>query len=175
MDFKLHLKKYLNDEEINSLLESFNDEDKHSLLLNTSKINNEDFLNLYENITSHPLVKNGYYYDKNEYQFGKLFMHDAGVYYLQEPSAMIVASLLQPNENDIVLDMCAAPGGKTIQASLLMENKGLIFANDLSYARAKILLFIATKSAICSPILIPSIKLPKKSNLYKNPVSFPET
>ena len=139
MDFKLHLKKYLNDEEINSLLESFNDEDKHSLLLNTSKISNEDFLNLYENITSHPLVKNGYYYDKNEYQFGKLFMHDAGVYYLQEPSAMIVASLLQPNENDIVLDMCAAPGGKTIQASLLMENKGLIFANDLSYARAKIL------------------------------------
>ncbi len=139
MDFEEHLLKYLTKEEISSLMSSLKEEDKHSLLLNTSKITKEEFLKLFPNIKEHPLVKNGFYYDKSEYEFGKKYMHDAGVYYLQEPSAMIVASLLNPNEDDIVLDMCAAPGGKTTQTSLLMNNKGLIIANDLSYSRAKIL------------------------------------
>ena len=49
---------------------------------------------------------------------------------------MLPAFLLSPNENDVVLDLCAAPGGKSMQASLLMHNKGLIVANDISKQRA---------------------------------------
>lgn len=139
MEFKEHLKKYLSDNEIELLMESLLLKDKHSLLLNTLKVSNNDFENSYPNLVKHPLVDNGYLFDKDENEFGKMYMHDAGCYYIQEPSAMIVASLLHPTEDDIVLDMCAAPGGKTIQSALLMNNKGLLISNDLSYARAKIL------------------------------------
>ena len=166
MDFVEHLKKYLSSNEIDELISSFNDEDEHALLLNTEKISPESFINMYPNVIPHPIVKNGYLYNKDEYPFGKNYMHDAGVYYLQEPSAMIVASLLNPNENDIVLDMCAAPGGKTIQSSLLMKNEGLIIANDLSYTRAKALSSNVERMGRKN-IIVTSIDLHKLNNSYK--------
>ena len=166
MDFVEHLKKYLSSNEIDELISSFDDEDEHALLLNTEKISPESFINMYPNVIPHPIVKNGYLYNKDEYPFGKNYMHDAGVYYLQEPSAMIVASLLNPNENDIVLDMCAAPGGKTIQSSLLMKNEGLIIANDLSYTRAKVLSSNVERMGRKN-IIVTSIDLHKLNNSYK--------
>ncbi|MGM9858667.1 MAG: NOL1/NOP2/sun family putative RNA methylase [Bacilli bacterium] len=166
MDFAEHLKKYLSSDEINKLITSFNDEDEHALLLNTKKVSKESFLNIFPNIIPHPIVKNGFLYNKEEYQFGKNYMHDAGVYYLQEPSAMIVAHLLNPNENDIVLDMCAAPGGKTIQSSLLMNNDGIIIANDLSYPRAKILSSNVERMGRKN-VIVTSMDLHRLNHLFK--------
>lgn len=140
MDFKQHLKKYLSDDEIEKLVNSFSYGDEHALLLNTNKMDEQTFKSLFPHIEKHPLVENGFYYDKSEYALGKDFFHEAGVYYLQEPSAMVVSSLLDPVYGDIVLDMCAAPGGKTCQAALKMNNTGVIIANDLSRSRANILL-----------------------------------
>ena len=80
MDFAEHLKKYLSSNEIDELISSFNDEDEHALLLNTEKISPESFINMYPNVIPHPIVKNGYLYNKDEYPFGKNYMHDAGVY-----------------------------------------------------------------------------------------------
>lgn len=140
MEFKQHLKKYLTDEEINKLLTSLEEKDEHALLLNTNKMSKEDFKALFPKIKQHPLVDNGFYYDKDEYAFGKDFFHEMGLYYLQEPSAMIVSALLDPSPGDIVLDICAAPGGKSVQAALRMQNKGVIISNDLSRSRCNILL-----------------------------------
>ena len=140
MDFETHLEKYLPKQEIDNLLNSFNDKEQKALYLNTEKMSNEQFEHLFPLVKKHPIVENAYLYDKDVYDFGKLDYFDLGVYYIQEPSAMLVSYFLNPNENDLVLDLCAAPGGKTFMSSRLMNNKGQIIANDLSKSRAQILL-----------------------------------
>ena len=140
MEFYEHLKTYLNDEEIKLLKESLLEDNKHAVLLNPKKMSDETFLSHYPNVIPHPIVKHAYLYNKNQYDLGKSIYHLLGCFYLQEPSAMVPAYLLNANEDDVILDMCAAPGGKTIQSSFLMNNKGLIIANDLSKPRTMSLL-----------------------------------
>jgi len=136
MDFKQHLKTYLKDEEIDKLTKSLEEESKHALLLNAEKMSEDTLLSIYPNLVRHPIIPNAFLYNKNELELGKSIYHELGCFYLQEPSAMLPAYLLNPNENDIVLDLCAAPGGKSMQASLLMHNKGLIVSNDIARNRA---------------------------------------
>ena len=136
MDFKTHLKKYLTDQEIDLLIESLNQDSKHAVLLNHRKMKDNEFLLTYPNVIPHPIAPHAFIYDKNVYDLGKSLEHELGAFYLQEPSAMTVSCLLNFSENDTVLDLCAAPGGKSIQVSFLMNNKGLILANDISRARA---------------------------------------
>lgn len=135
MDFKSHLYQSLPKEEVDLLIESFEREDTHAVLLNLEKINDEEFLKEFPNVKPHPVVPHAYLYDKNEYQLGKHIYHELGYYYLQEPSAMVVSSLIDFKDDDLVLDVCAAPGGKSVQASFKMHNKGLIISNDLSFPR----------------------------------------
>ena len=136
MDFYEHLKTYLTNQEIALLETSLNEKSKHALLLNTEKMSQEQLLNEYPTLIKHPIVKNAFLYDKDELDLGKSIYHELGCFYLQEPSAMLPAFLLNPQQGDLVLDLCAAPGGKSMQASLLMENKGLIIANDIAKNRA---------------------------------------
>ncbi len=65
--------------------------------------------------------------------------HFAGLYYLQEPSAMTVAPFADPCKKERVLDLCAAPGGKTTQIAAKMRGEGILIANEIDPARAKIL------------------------------------
>lgn len=139
MDFKEHLYQSLPKEEVDLLINSFDSEDKHAVLLNLEKICDEEFLKEFPNVTPHPVVKHAYLYNKDEHPLGKHIYHELGYYYLQEPSAMVVSSLIDFKENDLVLDMCAAPGGKSIQASFKMNDKGLIISNDLSFSRCGLL------------------------------------
>ena len=136
MDFIEHLKKSLPEDEVDKLLNSLELEDCHAVLLNTNKISDEEFVNEFPLVKPHPYVAHAYLYDKNVYPLGKHLYHELGYYYLQEPSAMIVSSLIDFKETDLVLDLCAAPGGKSVQASLKMNQKGLIVSNDLSTQRA---------------------------------------
>ena len=135
MDFLTHLNKYLNEQEIKELDDSLKENSKHALLLNNEKMDEETLLSIYPSLKRHPIVKNAYIYDKNELDLGKSVYHELGCFYLQEPSAMLPAYLLNPCKDDLLLDLCAAPGGKSIQASLLMENKGLIISNDIARNR----------------------------------------
>lgn len=139
MDFSSHLEKYLSKQEINDLVASFSGEENKGLLLNKKKISDKTFKKMFPNVKKHPLVPHAYLFNKNEYDFGKKVYHELGAYYIQDPSAAIVASLPELNGDEKVLDLCAAPGGKTVQLSLALPN-GVLVANDLSKERANILL-----------------------------------
>ncbi len=136
MEFVEHLKSYLSNEEIDKLMDSLKDESLHAVLLNPKKMSDEEFLKLFPDVIKHPIVAHAYIYKKEIYNLGKSIYHTLGCFYLQEPSAMVPAYLLNAEENDLILDMCAAPGGKTIQTSFLMKDTGLIISNDLSKPRS---------------------------------------
>ena len=139
MTFKEHLISSIGEKEAELLLTSLDKKSEHAVLLNINKISEEDFLKEFPLVKPHPIVKHAFIYDKDVYELGKHIYHELGYYYLQEPSAMVVSSLVDFQEDDLVLDMCAAPGGKTIQASFKMNDKGLIVSNDLSFSRCGLL------------------------------------
>ena len=80
------------------------------------------------------------YYIAEEDKPGKHPFHLAGLYYLQEPSTTMVVNALDVREGDIVLDLCAAPGGKSTQILSRLNNKGFLFANEYDRQRANTLL-----------------------------------
>lgn len=86
-----------------------------------------------------PWCAEGFYYDGRERPAKHPYYH-AGLYYLQEPSAMAPAAALPVLPGEHVLDICAAPGGKTTQLAAKLEGTGILFANDISAGRAKTLL-----------------------------------
>ncbi len=72
-------------------------------------------------------------------ELGKSLEHQLGYYYIQELASMLPALVLEPKPGEFVLDLAASPGSKTTQISALMQNKGTIIANEISYSRLKIL------------------------------------
>ena len=97
------------------------------------------------NVPSLPFVQNavpwepmGYYYDPDA-RPGLHPYHEAGVYYLQEASAMSAVALLDPRPGERVCDLCAAPGGKTTQIAGRMAGEGFLLCNEINPKRAKIL------------------------------------
>ena len=84
-----------------------------------------------------PYARNAFYLDAAS-EAGSLPLHEAGAYYIQEPSAMAAAAVLQPGDGDRVLDLCAAPGGKSTQLALAADLK-LLVANEPIPSRAQIL------------------------------------
>ncbi|MCD7744533.1 MAG: RsmF rRNA methyltransferase first C-terminal domain-containing protein [Lachnospiraceae bacterium] len=86
-----------------------------------------------------PWTENGFYVDKDAPASGHPWYY-AGLYYIQEPSAMLPASVLPVEPGDRVLDLCAAPGGKATELALSLGGSGLLVANDASASRARALL-----------------------------------
>lgn len=110
------------------------------LRVNTSKISVEDFLKISPfPLKPVPWCPNGFYYEKNE-KPAKHPYYYAGLYYIQEPSAMTTAGFLPVEDGDVVLDLCAAPGGKSTELAAKLNGTGLLVSNDISNSRAKALL-----------------------------------
>lgn len=109
-----------------------------AMLVNTQKDPEERIAKAF-NLKKHPYVRHGYYFDKHILPLGQWPYHDAGLYYIQEPSAMLVGEIATFEKGMRVLDLCAAPGGKAIRAALEIGQKGLLIANDIVASRAKIL------------------------------------
>lgn len=123
-----------------SFLSSFSAPRTYGLRINTSKITCEDFENLSPFPTRQiPWIKNGYFYDE-DIRPSRCPYYQAGLYYLQEPSAMTPASRIPIEPGDRVLDLCAAPGGKATAAGAALQGQGLLVANDISTSRARALL-----------------------------------
>ena len=85
-----------------------------------------------------PWEEEGFYYDPQA-RPGLHPFHEAGVYYLQEASAMSAVALLDPQPGEHILDLCAAPGGKSTQIAGRMGGQGFLLCNEYSPKRAKIL------------------------------------
>ncbi len=139
--FKERMLKLLGEEEFKQYEESFQNERMYGLRVNTSKISTEEFERICPfEIQRIPWVRNGYFYDGTKVSPAKHPYYHAGLYYLQEPSAMTPASLLPVEPGDAVLDLCAAPGGKATELGVKLQGRGCLVANDISNSRAKGLL-----------------------------------
>lgn len=126
-------------EEYPAFLQSYTKERAQALRVNTGKITLGEFEKLSPfYLRPVPWVPEGFYYGRED-RPGKHAYHEAGLYYIQEPSAMSVAVLADVHPGERVLDLCAAPGGKTTQLAAAMKGQGLLVSNEIHPARAKIL------------------------------------
>ena len=127
--------------EYNDYLKCYEEPRHYGLRVNTSKISIDRFLEIAPwPLRPIPWIENGFYYDGEKEQPAKHPYYFAGLYYIQEPSAMTPANVLPVEEGDIVFDMCAAPGGKSTELGAKLNGSGLLVTNDISNSRAKALL-----------------------------------
>jgi len=123
-------------EDFDRYLACFKEPKTYGLRVNTGKISVEDFLKLTSfRLSPIPWVENGFYYEPDDL-VTKHPHYYAGLYYIQEPSAMVPASRLPIEEGDKVLDLCAAPGGKSTELAARLNGIGLLVSNDISHSRA---------------------------------------
>lgn len=126
-------------DEFNSYLESYKKPRFYGLRVNTLKISVKDFLKISPfNLEPVPWTKDGFYYQEGDNP-GRHPFYYAGLYYIQEPSAMLPGAVIGVKPGDRVLDLCAAPGGKTVQMAAQMQGQGLLIANDINSDRVKAL------------------------------------
>lgn len=129
--------KELLKEDFEAYMQSFEQERYYGLRINTNKISVEDFLKISPfQLKPIPWADNGFYYQGNQ-KPAKHPYYYAGLYYLQEPSAMLPAQVLPIEEGEYVLDTCAAPGGKSTELVAKLQNTGLLLSNDISTSRCQ--------------------------------------
>lgn len=141
-EFKNRMKEILADE-YDAFEKSYKNERYRALRVNPLKrnINGKSASEEYSEKNCREPVEwalNGYYYDEAS-RPGMHPLHEAGVYYIQEPSAMLPAELLDAKPGERILDLCAAPGGKSTQIAAHMQGQGLLISNEINPSRAKIL------------------------------------
>ena len=127
-------------EDYEAFLAGFDGQRQYGLRVNTLKMNLEEFERIAPfHLKKVPWISNGYFYEAEDVPAKHPF-YSAGLYYLQEPSAMTPASRLKVQPGERVLDLCAAPGGKATELGAALQGEGLLVANDINTARAKALL-----------------------------------
>lgn len=117
---------------------SYQKESVCSLRVNALK--NADIGNIFQDVNFTPVkwCENAYYYPSS-FRAGKTAAHLAGAFYIQEASATFPATALNVNEGDKVLDLCAAPGGKSTHIAALLNGSGLLVSNEIVPSRANVL------------------------------------
>ena len=163
-EFTRRMKLLLEPEDFKAFIESYSDDKSYGLRINPLKIESQETLPFF--LSPVPWAKEGFYAVPEE-KPGRHALHEAGAYYIQEPSAMAVAALLAepkalnvrqiflnndnkntPDDNATIFtegtppkvcDLCAAPGGKSTQIAGMLGNKGLLVSNEIFPQRAKIL------------------------------------
>lgn len=138
-EFNKRMEKLLG-EEYSQFEKSCQEDRVQGLRVNLLKTDRDSFVKRFEGfgLRQVPWAEDGFFYD-GETRPGKSPFHEAGAYYIQEPSAMAVVSLLEPMPGERILDLCAAPGGKTSHAAFRMGGKGILVSNEIHPARARIL------------------------------------
>ncbi|MCI2048781.1 MAG: RsmB/NOP family class I SAM-dependent RNA methyltransferase [Lachnospiraceae bacterium] len=135
---------------------SFDKEQDRALRVNTLKIAAPDFLRLAGGtfgLRKVPWTENGFYYAAAD-RPGRHPWHEAGLYYIQEPSAMAVAELSGAEPGERVLDLCAAPGGKTTAVAAMLRGEGLLVANEIHPVRAKALSQNVERMGIANALVV---------------------
>ncbi len=93
-----------------------------------------------QSLQQSPFSPLSYYLPDCAENIGHLALHHAGAFYVQEPSASSAVTVLSPQPGERILDLCAAPGGKSTQIAALLGGKGLLWSNEIVSSRAQILL-----------------------------------
>ncbi|MBE6894875.1 MAG: NOL1/NOP2/sun family putative RNA methylase [Ruminococcaceae bacterium] len=137
-DFKNKMQNLLKDE-FEDFLKGYDKDNFYSLRINTLKAEAKDVLkkNLFS-FTPVSWCPTGYYYNADE-RPGRHSYHHAGVFYIQEASAMSVAECADIQPGEKVLDLCAAPGGKSTQLAAKLQGQGILVSNEIVPNRARIL------------------------------------
>ena len=89
-------------------------------------------------LTQIPWCKEGFFIEHKKglrRDIGNLIEHNLGYFYVQEAASMIPPVVLDAKPDEVVLDMCSAPGSKTTQLAAMMQNKGILVSNDSDYKR----------------------------------------
>ena len=143
IEFEKKMKAFLGDE-WDDFLYSYDNNRFQALRFNTLKVqSHEEIMRILKTlkISSEKKVSwadEAYYFDENV-RPGKHPYHEMGLYYIQEPSAMSAAALLAPKPGMRVLDLCAAPGGKSTQLATYLGDSGLLVSNEINTQRSRIL------------------------------------
>ncbi|MBO4485347.1 MAG: RsmB/NOP family class I SAM-dependent RNA methyltransferase [Lachnospiraceae bacterium] len=138
--FEQRMRKQLGEAEFEAYLGCLTENVSAALRVNSLKLSPEQFQGISPfPLTPVPWIKKGFYYPDGESPAKHPYYY-AGLYYLQEPSAMTPADLLPVKPGDRVLDLCAAPGGKTTELGAKLQGEGILVSNDISHSRAKALL-----------------------------------
>ncbi len=143
IEFEKKMKAFLGDE-WDDFLYSYDNNRFQALRFNTLKVQSpEERMRILKTlkISSDKKVSwanEAYYFDENV-RPGKHPYHEIGLYYIQEPSAMSAAALLAPKPGMRVLDLCAAPGGKSTQLATYLGDSGLLVSNEINTQRSRIL------------------------------------
>lgn len=144
---------YLNDmkkilgSEYEAFLDSYSHPCRKALRINTLKLGVRDAAAFAEefgkeagfHLTPVPWTQNGFYFEEED-QPSRHSFYSAGLYYLQEASAMAPAQILPVSPGEAVLDLCAAPGGKATELGARLQGQGFLVANEISAPRARILM-----------------------------------
>ena len=125
-----------------------------ALKVNTLKIDVASFLEKFPyELTPVPWTTDGFYYHPEAPVTKHPYFH-AGLYYIQEPSAMSPVQALGAKEGDRCLDLCAAPGGKSMQIATAIKDKGLLVTNDINETRVKAILRNVEKFGLRNVIVL---------------------
>ncbi len=135
------MQKLLGDE-FEEFLASYDVEPASGLRINPMKVSPEKFGEIFKELEPVPWAEGGFYVQTEEGESApsKHPYYHAGLYYLQEPSAMAPGALLPLGGGERVLDLCAAPGGKSTQIGARLAGSGILVSNDISASRARALL-----------------------------------
>lgn len=154
-------------------IDSFNEPRLYGLRANTLKIQPDELKNMVDwELDEIPWCKEGFYYDGENIRPAKHPYYAAGLYYIQEPSAMSTGAILNVEPGDRIIDLCAAPGGKSTQVAAKLQGKGVIISNDISASRCKALLKNIEVSGVPNAIITNEdpIKLADKFEGYFNKI-----
>ena len=137
LEFQERMKKLLGDE-YEAFIKAYDEKPQRAFRVNTDKISLEAFekLNIFST-EKIPYVENGFYFDYDG--IGNHPYHHAGMIYIQEPAAMVPVESVEVNPDWRVLDLCAAPGGKSSQIKNKLGEKGVLVSNEIVPSRCKIL------------------------------------
>ncbi|AGC67663.1 ribosomal RNA small subunit methyltransferase F [Thermoclostridium stercorarium subsp. stercorarium DSM 8532] len=138
-EFENKFRNLMDPSEFDEFISALNEERVTGLRINSLKID----LDTWEKITPFeiqpvPWSSCGFYIEDDSRPGTHPYYH-AGLYYIQEPSAMFPAEVLAVEPGDRVLDLCAAPGGKTVALAAAMKNQGFLLSNDINPKRIKAL------------------------------------
>lgn len=147
--------KNLLQEEITDFLATYEEKPERSLRVNRLKLT-PDQLAKRSNFHLEPIVwcPDAFYYQHDRDRPGKHPYHAAGLYYIQDASAMAPVEALDPQPGERILDLCAAPGGKTTQIASKLQGKGILVANEIEKKRAAALVENLERCGVTNAVVL---------------------